>query len=120
MKNKTRTYGFSTKIDSFLLGVLYLAVLSITTFHHHPIYLLGIENCVGETSNQESRHALTTEQCPIINFNKTGFNSLSLESSVDNESFPENVDYKLILQNFHYQNFFSYFSCRGPPSYKVV
>lgn len=120
MKNKTKTYLFNTKVDSFLFAVLYLVVLTITSFHHHPTDLLESKNTVSETSNQKSTHAFTAEQCPIINFSGTGFNSLSLDISIENESFHESTDYKLILQNFHYQNFFSYFACRGPPSYKVV
>lgn len=120
MKNKTKKHRFSAKVDSFLLGVLYLAVLSITTFHHHPIDLLGIENTVAEKSDHESRHAYTTAQCPIVNFNRTGFNSLSIENSTESKFSPKSADYILVLQNLHYQNFFSYFSSRGPPSNKIV
>lgn len=120
MKNKTKPYLFNTKVDSFLFAVLYIVVLTITAFHHHSTDLLGIRNTVSETSNQKSSHAYTAEQCPIINFSRTGFNSLSLDISIENESFSCTVDYKSILRNFHYQNFFSYFPSRGPPSYKVV
>ncbi len=120
MRNKTKTYKFSAKVDSFLFAVLYLTVLSITTFHYHPIDLLGIKNTVAEKSDHESRHAYTTAQCPIVNFNRTGFNSLSIENSAESKSSPESADYILVLQNFHYQNFFSYFSSRGPPSNKIV
>ena len=120
MKNRKRTYLFNTKVDSFLFAVLYLAVLSITTFHHHPIDLLGVKNSVAETSNQESKHAYTAEQCPIINFSKTGFNSLSLDISIEYNPFKESIDYNSLFGKPHYQNFISYFSRRGPPSFKVV
>ena len=120
MKNKARTYLSNTKVDSFLFAILYVMVLTITAFHHHPTDLLGVKNSVTETSNERSSHAYTAEQCPIINFSRTGFNTLSAESTVESESFSGIVDYKSILRNFHYQSFISNFSCRGPPSYKVV
>ena len=120
MKNRKRTYLFNTKVDSFLFAVLYLAVLSITTFHHHPVDLLGVKNSVAETSNKRSSHAYTTEQCPIINFSRSGFNSLLLDISIETSSHSESIDYNSIFGIPHYHNFISYFSRRGPPSYKVV
>jgi len=120
MKNKSRTYLFNAPVDSFLFAVLYILVLTITSFHHHPINLLGVDNSITETSNEKNRHAYTTRQCPIINFGKTGFNSLSLDLSKENNSFVRSTYYISILVNPNVKNIISHFSRRGPPFSKIV
>ena len=120
MKNKSRTYLFNTQVDSFLFVVLYVLVLTITSFHHHPINLLGVDNSITETSNEKKRHAYTTEQCPVINFGKTGFNSSSLDLSQENNSFARSKNYISFLVKPRVKNIVSYFSRRGPPSNKIV
>jgi len=120
MKEKKRKYFFNRKIDSFLSAILYLIVLSITTFHHHPIDLFGIKENITETSTQKSGHAFTTQECPIINFSKTGFSSLSIEDPSEEFFFSTSINQKLVSSDFNLKNFISYFSRRGPPSYMIV
>jgi len=110
----------STKRKGKILFILYILLLSIVTFHHHPIDFAEDIQFFTQSSSETSSHLFTVEDCPIINFSNTGFNSFGISTFtllIAKESCTN------IIPNFNSfipNNFSDKTYLRGPPSFKTV
>lgn len=110
----------SNKNSSFLFAIIYILVLTITSFHFHTSDITSIE-IEFENFNQSSKsHLFSNEECPIIIFSTSGFNSIQLSEKRIDVQLNRSVDYLLFTDPMLYQNFVFNFTSRGPPSYKIT
>ncbi len=110
----------STKRKGKILSFLYILLLSIITFHHHPIDFAEDIQFFTQSSSETSSHLFTVEDCPIINFSNTGFNSFGI-STFTLLIVKENCTN--IIPNFTNlipNNFSDKTYLRGPPSLKLI
>ena len=80
---KTNKYNSLEKSRAILLSFFYIFLLFVTTFHHHPIDLGEKHNFITKHNNESSPFHYTSEECPIVNFSATGFNSYSISPSYE-------------------------------------
>ncbi len=106
---------FSTKAKGLVLTFFYVFLLSLTTFHHHPINLADTSLNFTKSSKKTSSYRYTLEECPIVNFSQNGFNGTLLSSDV----LPITIVFseQLLIDSSIVINVFSNFSylLRGPP-----
>ncbi len=98
---------------------IYIFILLVTTFHHHPIDFGDASVLFNTAPTEESSHSFTSEDCPIIIFSQNGFNSTfalntSIEISLKNQSIIKYVEKTSIKKRN-----FSSFTRRGPPSFII-
>jgi hypothetical protein len=69
------------KINRVIKGyflILYLFTLAVITFHHHPFNLNNTPPYYKNIPATTAPHHFTADECPIINFSNTGFNSFGI------------------------------------------
>ena len=88
IKAKTNISSISKKVKSFSLLVAYIFVLSLTSFHHHPINVDSNKNLINKTCNESSSFHYTAKDCPIINFANSGFNSFGISTIYERINHP--------------------------------
>lgn len=101
------------------LSFLYLFILFVTTFHHHPIDFAESKSFFKTIPNTSSNYSFTAEECPIINFSQNGFSStFTLGTSTDitfqNQKQKEYVERTTIKKRDRYS-----LTLRGPPNYII-
>jgi len=103
------------KIKAFVLLSLYLSILTITTFHHHPIDLGNNNHNIENHFNEVEYFKFSADECPIISFAQNGFNCYSIKSISTLYNFYTNANFNRVAQIFYFIPLFNNNSLRGPP-----
>lgn len=101
------------------LSFLYVFILFVTTFHHHPNDFAESKSLLQTIPSTTSHYDFTADECPIINFSQNGFNSTfisstSTEITFQNQKQIECVERTIIKKSDCYS-----FKLRGPPYYII-
>ncbi len=111
---------FSTKVKGLVLTFFYVFLLSLTTFHHHPINLADTSLNFTKSSNKTSSYRYTLGECPIVNFSQNGFNTTFTSNSSIEPTFQILLQITLIKNNISKNRYsYSHF-LRGPPSFSFI
>jgi len=101
------------------LSFLYLFILFVTTFHHHPIDFAESKSLLKTIPSTTSHYSFTVDECPIINFSKNSFNS-TFTSHASTELTFQFLKHIVLVKNTISKNRYRYsYSLRGPPNYII-
>lgn len=109
-----------SRYSSFLFAILYVVVLSITSFHFHNSSLGSLPLGYESSLQNSNSHLFSQDDCPIVIFGKSGFNSLQISQDNSEKEFDGTSVYYDFIQTAQNQNFIFYFTSRGPPSYEIA
>ena len=107
------------KYNKMGLSFLYLFILFVTTFHHHPNDFGESKSLLKTIPNATSHYSFTADECPIINFSQNGFNSTFFAST--STELTSQILKRIILGKNNIPKIrYSYsYSLRGPPNYII-
>lgn len=116
INKKINSIEFSKRKKSIFLATLYFIILSVTSFHHHPVDLAGESPFYLQHQSESNSYIYTDENCPIINFANNGFNSFGIASYTSTLELVSNFSF--FIKSALYFNLEIYPSNyqRGPPS----
>ena len=118
MNSSNRNINFQ-KYKKMGLSFLYIFILFVTTFHHHPIDFAESKSLLNTIPNTTSHFSFTADECPVINFSQNGFNSTVI-ASTSTELTSQILTHIVLVKNNISKNRFSYsYSLRGPPNYII-
>ncbi len=118
MNTSNRNIKFQ-KYKKMGFSFLYLFILFVTTFHHHPIDFAKSKSLLKTIPSTTSHHSLTADECAIVNFSQKGFNStitqcISTDITFQNKKQIECVERTTIKKRDCYS-----LTLRGPPNYII-
>lgn len=114
--NSTNKRNSFKKYKEMGFTFLYIFILFVTTFHHHPIDFAESKSFIKTIPSETSHYSFTIEECPIINFSQKGFNSTFTSSAFTELTFQ--ILQQIVFGKKHiFKNWYSYsYYLRGPPS----
>lgn len=113
---KPNSIQSSKRIKSVFLSIIYFFILSLTTFHHHPIDFADKIPFYKQQQSGSNSYSYTTENCPIINFANNGFNSFGMSSFHSIIDFVNKNSFFIKVSLYQTLDIYPSNYLRGPPS----
>ena len=107
------------KLPRTMLLFLYFFILLVTTFHHHPIDFADVRVLLSSAPTESSSHHLTSDECPIVNFAKNGFNTTFTFDTSTKIAFENEAPIECVRKFIPKKKLFSSLTRRGPPKFRI-
>ena len=106
----------SKRKKSIFLFTIYVFILALTTFHHHPIDLADKIPFYKQHQSESNSYSYTAENCPIINFANNGFNSFGISPFSSTIELARNFSFFIKTDPYYALDIYPSNYLRGPPS----
>ena len=114
--NSLKRINTVQKLKKMSLSFLYLFILFVTSFHHHPIDFAESKSFIKTIPSKTSHFSFTADECPIINFSQNGFNSTFISSTSPEITFQNQKQIECVERTIIKKRDCYSFTLRGPPS----
>jgi hypothetical protein len=106
----------SKRMKSIFLSSIYFFILALTSFHHHSIDLADKVPFYKQHQQQSHPYSYSAENCPIVNFTNSGFNSFGISPFPLTIEFVRDFGFFIKTKYFHSLEIYPSNYLRGPPS----